>query len=67
MGHDLAASFHSKRTEEAEAFYRERAPWEENQTVARLRFNTYEHTVQTDGVSPVPPDFIGTVIQSHHL
>lgn len=67
VGHDLPASFRSNPTEEAEAFCRERAPWEENQAAARLRFNTYEHTLQTDGVSPVPPDFIGTVTQSRPL
>lgn len=70
-GHDLAASFY-ERTEEAEAFDRELAPREEDQTAARLRFNTYEHTVryslrQTDGVSPVPRVFIGTVLSSRVL
>lgn len=71
VGHDLAVSY-SERTEEAEAFYRELAPREENQTAARLRFNTYEHTVryslrQTDGVSPAPRVCIGTVLSSRVL
>lgn len=72
VGHDLAASFSSQPTEEAEAFFRELAPREENQTAAGLRFNTYEHTVryslrQTDGVSPVPRVFIGTALPSRVL
>lgn len=42
------------------------------QTAARLRFNTYEHTVrysrrQTDGVSPLPRVFIGTALSSRVL